>query len=90
MDLPFNSVTARSASDGVETSTNAYPTGRVVRGLTGIEVVSLHQSKVSIVHGSGVECSKQAKPKVEGQRSTIQQETILNIPPKFELGCLGI
>ena len=48
MLLPFSSETARSASDGVETSTKAYPTGRVVRGLVGMEVVSL----VMIVSGT--------------------------------------
>lgn len=41
MLLPFKSLMARSASEGVETSTKAYPTGRVVRGLVGIDVVSL-------------------------------------------------
>ena len=41
MFLPLRSAMARSASEGVETSTKAYPTGRVVRGLVGIEVVSL-------------------------------------------------
>jgi hypothetical protein len=41
MDLPFSSAMARSASDGVERSTKAYPTGRDVRGLVGMEVDSL-------------------------------------------------
>jgi hypothetical protein len=41
MLLPFSSVMARSASDGVDKSTKAYPTGRVVRGLVGMETDSL-------------------------------------------------
>ncbi len=32
---------ARSASDGVERATKAYPTGREVRGLVGMVVDSL-------------------------------------------------
>lgn len=47
MLLPFSSLMARSASEGVDTSTKAYPTGRVVRGLVGIDVVSLRYQSVT-------------------------------------------
>ena len=39
--LPLSSAMARSASDGVERATKAYPTGREVRGLVGMVVDSL-------------------------------------------------
>lgn len=40
---------ARSASEGVDTSTKAYPTGRVVRGLVGMDVVSLGRVSQSLL-----------------------------------------
>lgn len=41
ISLPESSEIARSASEGVERSTKAYPTGRSVRGFFGMDVDSL-------------------------------------------------
>jgi hypothetical protein len=72
--LPFNSAMARSASDGVDRSTKAYPTGRVVRGLVGMDVDSLEGKSGQ---QSGLEMSpKEAKQNLH----QVVLEEVLQLP----------